>query len=111
MPPLAAWIARVQALALVGLAITAVVLAVTSTTSLSLGFLIAEVVAAVAVALLLAVPTRNRRLRVPILLLELIAVGIAGQLVSDGRAIIAVAVGVPALVAAVLIVVGARDDS
>ncbi|HEY5334882.1 MAG TPA: hypothetical protein VIJ71_02540, partial [Mycobacteriales bacterium] len=75
------------------------------------GFLIAEVVAAVAVALLLAVPTRNRRVRVPILLLELIAVGIAYQLVSDGRPFIALAVGVPALAAAVLIVVGARHDS
>jgi hypothetical protein len=110
VPPLAAWIARVQAVALVGLAIAAVVLAATSTTSLSIGFLITEVVAALAVAALLAVPTRHRRVRVPILLLELIAVGIAGQLVSDDRALVAVAVGVPALVAAVTIVAGARQE-
>lgn len=109
MPPLAVWIARVQAVALVGLALAAIVLAATSTTSLGIGFLVSEVVAALVVAGLLAVPT-HRRVRVPILLLELIAVGIAGQLVSDGRALIAVAVGVPALAAAVMIVVGARQD-
>lgn len=110
MPPLAVWIARVQAVALVGLAVAAVVLAATSTTSLSVGFLVAEVVAALALAVLLAVPTRHRRARVPILLLELIAVGIAGQLVSDRRALIAAVVGVPAFVAAVTIVAGARHE-
>jgi hypothetical protein len=108
VPPLAVWIVRVQAVALFGLAVAAIVLATTSTTSLSIGFLITEVAAALAVAALFAVPTRHRRVRVPILLLELIAVGIAGQLVSDGRPIIAVAVGVPALVAAVTILLASR---
>ncbi|MGH3049182.1 MAG: hypothetical protein ACRDLK_03415 [Gaiellaceae bacterium] len=108
MPPFAVWIVRVQALALVGLAVAAVVLAATSTTSLGAGFVISEVVAALVVAVLIGVPTRHRRVRAPILLLELIAVGIAGQLVADGRPLVAVAVGVPALVAAVAIILGER---
>lgn len=108
MPPLAVWIVRAQALALVGLAITVVVLAGTSTTSLGAGFVITEVVAALVVAAAIGIPTRHRRVRVPILLLELIAIGIAGQLVSDHRPLVAVVVGVPALVAAIAIVLGER---
>ncbi|HEX7355452.1 MAG TPA: hypothetical protein VF288_11545 [Mycobacteriales bacterium] len=108
MSTVAVWIVRIQALALVGLAVAAVVLAATSTTSLGAGFVISEVVAALAVAALIGLPTRHRRLRAPILLLELIAVGIAGQLASDHRPLIAVAVGVPALVAALAILLGER---
>lgn len=110
MPTLAVWIARLQAVALVGLAIAVIVLAVTSTTSLGDGFVVTEIVVALLAALLLGAGTRLRRARVPILLLELIAVGVAGQLFSVHRPGIAVAVGLPAVVAAVTIVVGAREE-
>lgn len=109
MLPVALWITRLQAVALVGLAVAVVVLAVTSTTSLPVGFTVTEVVVALLGATLLGYVSEHPRARTPILLLEIIAVGVAVQLVTNGRPLIAVVVGVPALVAAVAIVLGARE--
>lgn len=107
--PVALWITRLQAVALVGLAIAVVVLAATSTTSLPVGFTVTEVVVALLGAVLLGYVSEHPRARTPILLLEIIAVGVAVQLVTNGRPLIAVVVGVPALVAAVAVVLGARE--
>ncbi len=111
MPPFVLWVTRLQAVAMAGLAIAVVVLAATSTTSLGIGFVITEVIAATFGAWLFGLGTRYRRARTPILLLEIIAVGIAGQLFVDSRPLIGVAVGVPALVVTVGILLAARSES
>lgn len=107
--PVALWITRLQAVALVGLAIAVVVLAATSATALPVGFTVSEVVVALLSAVLLGYVSVHPRARTPILLLEIIAVGVAVQLLKTDRPLVAVAVGVPALIAAVTIVLGARE--
>jgi hypothetical protein len=104
------WICRLQALALLGLAVVVVVLSTRSHSSLAPAFVISEVVGALLVAALFASAGRHRLVRTPILLVEIIAALISAQLVLDHRAPIAVAVGVPALVATVLILAAARDE-
>ncbi len=108
MPPVALWITRAQAVALVGVGIAVVVLAATSPTSLGPAFVVSEIAAALGGAVLLGYGSAHRRARTPILLLEVIAVGVAGQLVSVHRPLIASAVGLPALAAAVALLLGAR---
>jgi hypothetical protein len=111
VPPIALWIARVQGVALLGLAIAIVVLAATSTTSLGPAFVISEAVGALLGAVLFGYATRYRQARTPVLLLEVIAVLISGQLLfAAHRVLIALLVGLPALAATVAIVLGARGE-
>ncbi len=110
MPPLAVWITRVQAVALAGLAVAVVVLSATSHTSLAGAFVASEVVAALLLAVMFVVAERRRWLRTPVLLIEIIAVLISLQLGVDHRVPIAVAVGLPSLVATVAILGAARTD-
>lgn len=111
MPPLVVWVSRLQALALLGLAIAVVVLAATSTTSLGGGFVITEVVACLVGAWLFGYAVRWRRARAPILLFEVIAVGIAGQLFTVGRWYVALPVGLPALAVAIGVLATQRDEN
>ena len=105
------WILRAQAVGLLGLAISVLVLTGTSRTSLGPALLASEVLAAVGGAALLVAAGRYRRLRTPVLLLEIIAVLIAGQLfVSAHRVLIALVVGVPAVVATVTLLLTARAE-
>ena len=110
MPPLALWITRLQALALVGLAVAVVVLSATSHTSLAAAFVASEVVLALLVAVMFVLADRRRWLRTPVLLLEIIAVLVSLQLGVDHRIPIAVLVGLPSLVATVAILGAARTD-
>lgn len=110
VPPLALWITRAQAVCLVGLAVAVIVLALTDRVALGVGFLVAEVVGVIAGAVLLGCYCRRRRARTPILLLQIIAVGVSTQLYGDHRRLVAVAVGLPALVSAAAIVWAAREQ-
>lgn len=110
MNPAATWICRAQGVALIGLAVVVAVLAVTSRTSLPVAFTVVEVVVALLAAVLFGVVGGHPRARTPILLLEIIAVGVAGELIKDSRVLIGLVVGVPALAATVLILLGARES-
>jgi hypothetical protein len=93
-----------QAVALVALAVALVVVSATSDLTIGVGFVLADVVGLVLIAALLTLGQTRRRARTPIALAELIAVLVSYQLGTGGRPWIAVAVGVPALVAFVLVV-------
>lgn len=104
-----ALLCRVQAAALVVLAVLLVGLALSARWSVPAGFLVADVLAALAVAALLALAPGRRRARGPVLLLELLAVAVGGQLLAGGRPLIGGVVGVPAAVAVGLLIAGYRS--
>ncbi|HVV31091.1 MAG TPA: hypothetical protein VHC41_09440 [Mycobacteriales bacterium] len=108
LPPLAVWLCRLQALALVGGAIALLVLSATSDVSTGAGFLAVDVIVALAVATLLATVPKRPWARTPILLTELIAVLVSTQLWSADRHAVALAVGIPALVLVVTVVAASR---
>ena len=110
MPRLALMVARVQALALVGIAVAVLVLATGSRRTLAAGFLATEVLLALAAAALLGIAAGHRRARTPILLVEIIAVGVSTQLLTGHRVLAAVLVGPPALVQVILILRAARFE-
>lgn len=86
------------------------VLAATSKTSLPVAFTLVEVVVALLAAVLFGVVGGHPRARTPILLLEIIAVGVAGELIKSSRLPIGLLVGLPALAATALILLGARES-
>lgn len=110
VPNAVLWLARLQGTALAGLGVAVIALAATSTTSLSAGFVVVEVLLCVFGAWLFGYAARWRRARAPILLLEIIAVLISGQLLRDGRVVVGLVVGLPALAASVGILLAARED-
>lgn len=110
MPRAARVVCGVQAVALVAVAVALVVLSLATSLTLSVAFLLVDVGLALAGAALLGPLAGRRRLRTPVLLLELIAVLVSTQLYGNHRLLAALAVGVPALAAIVLLLQSARGE-
>jgi hypothetical protein len=102
------WLCRAQALALVAGAAVLVGLTATSATSISVAFLLADVVMGVLLAGLLTFAAPRRWARTPIFLTELLAVLVSTEVWTSGRPWVAVPVGAPAIVAVVLIAISAK---
>ena len=109
LPRSVVWLCRAEAVALLAGAVALLVLSATSRGSLSGAYLAADVVIALLVAALLTVAAGRRRARTPILMVQILAVLISTQIWQSGRHLLALAVGVPALVCGVLIVLAARE--
>jgi len=110
LTPLVRGLLAVQAAALVAGAIAIVVLSATSDSQLAAGYIVTDVVVTILLAALLVLGPNRRRARTPILLVELIAVLVSLQVWSSGRPWIALAVGVPAAVALLLLLAAYRPD-
>lgn len=108
LTPLTRALLALQAAALVGGAIAILALTATSHVTHSAGFVVADVVVTVLVASLLLWGPRRRWARTPILLVELIAVLVSFQVWTSGREWIALGVGVPALLALLLLLLANR---
>jgi hypothetical protein len=108
LAPPTRWLLALQALALTAGAIAIVVLTATSHTTYSTGFIVTDVVGAILLATLLIAGPQRRWARTPIVLVELIAVLVSFQVWTSGRHWIALAVGIPATVALVLLLLANR---
>ena len=104
LPPVVLWLCRLEAAGLLAGAVAIAALAATSRVTHSVGFVAADVVAALLLGLLLTVGAVRTWARTPVLLVQLFAVLISTQLWSSGRVGIALAVGPVAALTALLIV-------
>lgn len=102
------WICRAQALALVAGACALLVLLAVSHTSISAAFLAADVVFAILVAGLLSTAVTRSWARGPIFFTELLAVLVSTQVWASGRPFVALAVGVPGVIAVAVVAVSAK---
>lgn len=102
------WLCRAQALGLLVGVVVLIVLTATSHMSTSAAFLAADIVFGLGLAALLTSAATRSWARGPIFLSELLAVLVSTEVWTSGRRLISLLVGVPALVAVVLIVVTAK---
>jgi hypothetical protein len=108
LPGPVVWLCRAQAVGLLVGALVLIVLTASSQMSTSGAFLAADVLFAVLLAALLTLAATRSWARTPIFLTELLAVLVSTEVWTSGRHLIALLVGVPALVAVVLVVVTAK---
>ncbi len=108
LPGPVVWLCRAQALALVAGAGVIIVLSGTSTIATGTEYVAADAALAMGLAALLTGASSQAWARTPILLTEILAVLVATQVWSSGRPLVALAVGLPAAAAVVLIAVSAK---
>lgn len=102
------WLCRAQAIGLLIGVVVLIALTATSHMSTSAAFLAADVVFALGLSALLTGAATRSWARGPIFLTELLAVLVSTEVWTSGRHLISLLVGLPALLAVVLIVVTAK---
>lgn len=103
LTPAVLWVCRAEALALIAGALVIVVLTQTSHATHSVGFLVADAAFAILLALLLTAGALRSWARTPVLMVQVLAVLVSTQLWTSGRHGVALCVGLPGLVTAILI--------